>query len=111
MGRNEKTHSLRRESLKDFKEIENVTKVALYHHERFDGKGYMEGLKGEEIPLEARIVCVADSFDAMATDRAYRPHLPRNIIISELEKGKGTQFDPKIAQAMLNLISTGKIKI
>lgn len=99
------------ESLKDFKEIENVTKVALYHHERFDGKGYMEGLKGEEIPLEARIVCVADSFDAMATDRAYRPHLPKNIIISELEKGKGTQFDPKIAQAMLNLISTGKIKI
>ena len=99
------------ESLKGFKEIENVTKVALYHHERFDGKGYMEGLKGEEIPLEARIVCVADSFDAMATDRAYRPHLPKNIIVSELKKGEGTQFDPKIAQAMLNLISTGKIKI
>ena len=71
----------------------------------------MKGLKGKEIPLEARIVCVADSFDAMATDRAYRPHLPKEIIIRELEKGKGTQFDPEIAQAMLNLIKDGKISI
>lgn len=97
--------------LKDFEGITNVHQAALYHHERYDGKGYMEGLKGEDIPLEARIVCVADSFDAMATDRAYRPHLPKEIIINELEKDKGTQFDPKIAQAMLNLIAKGKIKI
>ncbi len=99
------------EILKDFNGIRNVRSVVLYHHERYDGKGYMKGLKGEEIPLEARIVCVADSFDAMATDRAYRPHLPKEIIIRELENGKGAQFDPKIAQAMLNLIKNGKIKI
>lgn len=99
------------EILKDFTGIKNVHSVVLYHHERYDGKGYMKGLKGKEIPLEARIVCVADSFDAMATDRAYRPHLPKEIIIRELEKGKGTQFDPEIAQAMLNLIKDGKISI
>ena len=99
------------EILKDFTGIKNVHSVVLYHHERYDGKGYMKGLKGEEIPLEARIVCVADSFDAMATDRAYRPHLSKEIIISELKKGKGTQFDPEIAQAMLNIIEKGKIAI
>ncbi len=99
------------EVLKDFEGIKNIRQAVLYHHERYDGKGYMEGLKGEEIPLEARIVCVADSFDAMATDRAYRPHLSKEVIISELEKGKGTQFDPKIAQAMLNLIAKEIIKI
>ncbi len=97
--------------LKDFYGIKNVHSVVLYHHERYDGKGYMKGLKDKEIPLEARIVCVADSFDAMATDRAYRPHLPKEIIIKELEKGKGTQFDPEIAQAMVNLIKKGKISI
>lgn len=97
--------------LKDFDGIKNVRSVVLHHHERYDGKGYMDGLKGEEIPLEARIVCVADSFDAMATDRAYRPHLPKETIISEIEKGKGSQFDPKIAQAMLNLLKEGKISI
>lgn len=99
------------EILKDFTGIRNVHSVVLYHHERYDGKGYMKGLKSEEIPLEARIVCVADSFDAMATDRAYRPHLSKEIIIGELKKGKGTQFDPEIAQAMLNLIEKGKITI
>lgn len=99
------------EILKDFNGIQNVRVAAMYHHERYDGKGYTEGLSGDDIPLEARIVCVADSFDAMATDRAYRPHLSKEVILSELEKGKGTQFDPKIAQAMINLINTGKIKI
>ena len=99
------------EILKDFKGIKNVRTAAMYHHERYDGKGYMEGLAGNEIPLEARIVCVADSFDAMATDRAYRPHLSKEVILSELENGKGTQFDPKIAQAMIDLINSGKTKI
>ena len=83
----------------------------MYHHERYDGKGYMSGLAGNNIPLEARIVCVADSFDAMATDRAYRPHLPKSVIVAELEKGKGSQFDPQIAQAMLTLIEKGCITV
>ena len=81
------------------------------HHERIDGTGYPDRLSGNEICMGARVIAVADSFDAMATDRAYRPHLPKEIIIRELEKGKGTQFDPEIAQAMLNLIKDGKISI
>lgn len=99
------------EILKDLTAIKNVQKVALYHHERYDGNGYMMGLKGGEIPLEARIVCVADSFDAMATDRVYRPHLSMEDIVQELEKGKGRQFDPEIADAMLSLIEKGIISI
>ena len=83
--------------------------VLLYHHERYDGKGYMEGLKGEEIPLVARIICVADSYDAMATDRAYRKALSKEVILAELEKNKGIQFDPKIAEIMIELIREGKI--
>lgn len=99
------------EVLRDFNGIEHLKEGVLYHHERYDGKGYMSGLAGNDIPLEARIVCVADSFDAMATDRAYRPHLPKSVIVAELEKGKGSQFDPQIAQAMLTLIEKGCITV
>ncbi len=95
--------------LNEFKDIPEVKEAVLYHHERYDGKGYMEGLKGEEIPLVARIICVADSYDAMATDRAYRKALPKEIILAELEKNKGIQFDPKIAEIMIALIKEGKI--
>lgn len=96
--------------VKDFDLIEGVREAALFHHERYDGKGYMAGLSGEDIPLEARIICVADSFDAMATDRAYRPKLSKEVIVEELKKGKGSQFDPKIADAMIHLIENGEIK-
>ena len=65
--------------------------------------------KGEEIPLVARIICVADSYDAMATDRAYRKALSKEVILAELEKNKGIQFDPKIAEIMIELIKEGKI--
>lgn len=95
--------------LNEFKDIPNVKEAVLYHHERYDGKGYMEGLKGEEIPLVARIICVADSYDAMATDRAYRKALSKEVILAELEKNKGIQFDPKIAEIMIELIKEGKI--
>lgn len=95
---------------KDFNGIDGVSGAALFHHERYDGRGYMAGLSGEEIPLEARIICVADSYDAMATDRAYRLRLPQDVILSELKKGRGTQFDPAIADAMIHLIENGEIK-
>ena len=72
--------------------------VAKYHHERYDGKGYPDGLRGEEIPLHARIVAIADAYDAMNTDRAYRKSLSASIIKEELEKGKGTQFDPDLTE-------------
>lgn len=84
--------------------------IILHHHERFDGEGYPEGLKGEEIPLGARIISVADSFDAMNSARAYREALPRNKIITELKEGKGSQFDPEIVNAFLEIIEDGKIE-
>ena len=107
-----KSHTTRGgEILSNFKSLPNVGQGALYHHERYDGTGYPKGLKGEEIPLIARIICVADSFDAMNTSRVYRKNLTRENIISELETHKGTQFDPQIADIMLRLIKEGKVKI
>jgi len=77
---------------------------AHYHHERYDGKGYPEGLKGEDIPEIARIIAVADAYDAMTSKRSYRDALPQEVVRSEIEKGKGTQFDPKFAEIMLGLM-------
>ena len=107
-----KSHTTRGgEILSNFKSIENAGEGALYHHERYDGKGYPKGLAGDDIPLIARIICVADSFDAMNSSRVYRKNLSKEYIINELEKNKGTQFDPNIAEIMLNLIKSGKVKI
>lgn len=93
--------------LEHYTAIEGIMEGAIYHHERYDGKGYPEGLKGEEIPFIARMICVADSFDAMNSDRCYRKHLPKAVIINELEKNKGKQFDPQVAQCMIDLINEG----
>ncbi|MCR5590586.1 MAG: HD domain-containing protein [Lachnospiraceae bacterium] len=95
--------------LKDFTAIDGIRDGAVYHHERYDGTGYMEGLAGENIPLVARIICVADALDAMNSDRCYRNHLTKDVILSELEKNKGTQFDPKIAQIMIDMINNGEV--
>jgi HD-GYP domain-containing protein (c-di-GMP phosphodiesterase class II) len=106
-----KSHTTRGdEILSRFKSLPNVTEGARYHHERYDGKGYPEGKKGEEIPLIARMICVADSFDAMNSNRVYRKKLTREDIIEEIEKNKGTQFDPEIADILLNLIKNGDIE-
>ena len=72
------------------------------HHERFDGNGYPDGLRGKEIPLEARIVALADSFDAMTTDRAYRAALPVEIAVEELKLCSGSQFDPDLVNVFLD---------
>lgn len=77
---------------------------ARYHHERYGGKGYPEGLKGEEIPEIARIIAVADAYDAMTSNRSYRNAIPQHIVREELVKGIGTQFDPEFAKAMLHMI-------
>lgn len=90
--------------LKDFSAIESIAEGAKFHHERFDGKGYPSGIAGEEIPLIARIICVADSFDAMNSSRVYRKALPIEEIVEELKKCSGTQFDPTIVNVMLKLI-------
>jgi len=74
-----------------------------YHHERFDGKGYPEGLAGEDIPLFGRIIAVADAYDAMTSDRTYRNSMSSKEAISILRDGKGTQWDPEIAQLFIDL--------
>lgn len=77
---------------------------AKYHHERYDGTGYPEGLKGEDIPLEARIVGIADAYDAMSSTRSYRNVMPQEKIREQLVRGKGTQFDPDLLDIMLRLM-------
>lgn len=96
------------EILKDFTSLEGISDGARYHHERYDGTGYNEGLKGEEIPFFARIICVADSYDAMSSVRYYQGNLSSDVIVKELKEGAGTQFDPQIVEIMLQLIKEGK---
>ena len=72
-----------------------------HHHERYDGAGYPDGIAGEEIPLIARIVCCCDAFNAMTTDRSYRKALPLHEAIAELQRTSGTQFDPKVVDALI----------
>lgn len=85
-----------------------IALAAKYHHERYDGKGYPNGLVGEKIPEAARILGVADSYDAMTSNRSYRKALPQDVVRSEIEKGRGTQFDPEIADIMLEMIDADK---
>ena len=94
--------------LRGISEETSIATAAKHHHERYDGKGYPNGLKGEEIPETARILGVADSYDAMASNRSYRKALPQEVIRAEIEKGRGTQFDPKIADIMLKLMEEDK---
>lgn len=94
--------------LKDIYEDKVVATGAKFHHERYDGKGYPNGLIGDNIPEIARIIGVADTYDAMASNRSYRKALPQPIVREEIEKGKGTQFDPQIADIMLQMIDEDK---
>ncbi|NLL05050.1 MAG: DUF3369 domain-containing protein [Clostridiaceae bacterium] len=84
--------------------FKDVVPLVKYHHERYDGKGYPEGLKGEEIPLLARILSVADAFDAMTTDRKYRSKLALGEAINQFKINSGTQFDPIVVEKLLSLL-------
>ena len=97
--------------LKDITMIEHVAEVARYHHERYDGTGYPDGLVGEEIPVQARIVAVADSYDAMNSRRIYRDALPEEEIYQEMKRNRGTQFDPAIVDVFLKLLDEKKVVI
>jgi HD-GYP domain-containing protein (c-di-GMP phosphodiesterase class II) len=79
-----------------------VLAAVRWHHERMDGSGYPDGLKGRAIPLIPRILAVADAFDAMTSERPYRPPLPRSVVLEELQRGVGTQFDPGCVWAFLD---------
>ena len=94
--------------LKEISEDHFYADGAHFHHERYDGKGYPNGLTGESIPEIARIIGVADAYDAMASNRSYREALPQEVVREEIIKGRGTQFDPKIADIMLQMIDEDK---
>jgi HD-GYP domain-containing protein (c-di-GMP phosphodiesterase class II) len=79
------------------------------HHERYDGQGYPQGLCGEEIPLMGRIIAVADTYDAMTSDRSYRKALPMQVAVEELRANSGTQFDPMVVQSFLAAVAKGQI--
>ena len=91
--------------LDKIKEMPRLQIGAHWHHERYDGKGYPDGLSGEQIPEEARIIAVADAYDAMTSYRSYRDVLPQEVVAEEIRKGKGKQFDPAFADIMLEIIS------
>ena len=90
--------------LKNIKDFPRLITGARWHHERYDGKGYPDGIAGEEIPLEARIIAVADAYDAMSSRRSYRDVLSQETVRLEIEKGKGTQFDPVMTEIVLGMI-------
>jgi HD-GYP domain-containing protein (c-di-GMP phosphodiesterase class II) len=85
----------------DFKEISSYI---MHHHENYDGSGYPYGLKGEEIPIQSRIIAVVDSFHAMVSDRPYRKGLSYDLAVAELKKKSGTQFDPRVVEAFLRVL-------
>lgn len=100
-----KTHPVRgKEILEKISTAPNLSIGAHYHHERYDGKGYPEGLKGEKIPEAARIIAVADTYDAMSSKRSYRDALPQAKIRHELIRGMGTQFDTRFASIMIEIM-------
>lgn len=90
--------------LKNITEFPQLTVGTRWHHEHFDGTGYPDGIAGEDIPKEARIIAVADAYDAMSSRRSYRDVLAQAIVRKEMEKGKGSQFDPVYAEIMLTMI-------
>lgn len=97
-------------ALKNIESLKEERKIIKYHHERIDGSGYPEGIRGEEIPLGARIIGVADAFDAMVSDRPYRKGMPLQMAIGELERNKGTQFDPFIVEVFVDMLRNGQFE-
>jgi cyclic di-GMP phosphodiesterase len=89
--------------------LQSIRPVVRHHHERWDGSGYPDGLAGEQIPLAARIVAIADAVEAMSASRAYRSPLPQPRIVRELERGRGAQWDPRIVDAVVALIHSGEL--
>lgn len=100
-----KTHTVKgAKMLENFKSLPNISDGAMYHHERYDGKGYPTGKSGGEIPFIGRLICVADSYDAMSSNRVYRSRLSKEQIMEELLKNRGTQFDPAIVDAFVEVL-------
>ena len=94
--------------LKTIREMPKLVTGARWHHERYDGRGYPDGLSGDDIPEEARIIGVADAYDAMTSNRSYRRSMEQSAVREQIEKGRGTQFDPRFADIMLQMIDDDK---
>jgi hypothetical protein len=95
--------------LQDIESLRPLIPYCLYHHERYDGKGYPKGLAGEAIPIEGRLIAVADAFDSITSNRSYRKAQDPDVAIAELERCKGTQFDPAVVDALIACYREGKI--
>jgi HD-GYP domain-containing protein (c-di-GMP phosphodiesterase class II) len=95
--------------LHSIKELELAIEGVKHHHERYDGKGYPEGLDDDKIPIIAAIIAVADAFDAMTSDRPYRNAKSKKEAISEIKQESGKQFHPRVVSAFLQLCQEGKI--
>lgn len=91
--------------LEDIKQLRDVVEIVKYHHERFDGSGYPYGLKGEEIPLNARIIAIADAYDGMISNRSYREGLSHEDALKRLEEQSGRQFDPAVVEGFKSIIA------
>lgn len=91
------------EILQGIPQLSDILPGVLWHHERWDGRGYPDGIAGEDIPMVARLIAVADTFDAMSSNRSYRPAMPRSEILEEIRKCAGSQFDPELVPAFLSL--------
>ncbi len=91
------------EMVEEFPFLHNASQVVLFHHETFDGRGYPYGLKGEEIPMEARVFAIADTLDAITSDRPYRKGQSFRVALDEIERFSGTQFDPSIVDVFLSV--------
>ena len=105
-----KKHPLKSVSIiKHLAFLKPVVPIILHHHENYDGSGYPKGLKGDEIPFGARIMGLASAFNAMITKRPYRKKVALDIAIDEIKRNSGTQFDPKVVSAFLNVIQNPEL--
>lgn len=98
------------EILSSIRAMRDIVPGVLHHHERFDGTGYPNRLKGENIPLLARIIFVADTFDAMTSSRPYRSSLPMQVAVDEIKRCSGSQFDPRLAETFVDLVERGLVR-
>ena len=98
------------EILEQIPELKEMAKIVRYHQEAYDGSGYPDGLKGQEIPIGARIATAVDAFDAMVTDRPYRKGMTVQKAIEELKRNRGTQFDPDVVDTIIALYESGELK-
>jgi HD-GYP domain-containing protein (c-di-GMP phosphodiesterase class II) len=90
--------------LKHIPRLKDIVPIVYHEHERYDGKGYVEGLKADKIPIESRIIAVADAYEAMTSNRPYRKSMPSKKAIEEIKLNSGTQFDPAVVKAFLKVI-------